>query len=196
MDCPVCGKQTRYTRFQENTWFTIFSIRIARLARVADYCQCSICGTSYIPGQLDKPSCIAPVRRVLVYIMMGYGKQQYVDTLCELSERIVHYTPTRQEIDAEMAAVATSATSSAHDDDIFNALRRYAFHLNIQGKQKVIEAAFMMTYVCCEIEHEDRLRVNLIANAMGVAPAFTELVINGIRADGYYGIKRRLAVSS
>ncbi len=188
--CVICGKQQRYTRFQEHNYFTIFSFAIAPLAIIADYCQCSVCGSAYIPGHYDKPACVEPLRRVLVYIMLGYGLDQYPDTVTELHHALAHLPIDEKDIRTEIAEINSAG------EDIFEYVKKFAYHQNIQGKQKIIEAAFLMTYVACEIEYEDRLRVNLIANALGVGPEFTQYVINKVRAEGYYGIKRRLAVVS
>lgn len=187
--CVVCKKQQLYTRFEETNYFTVFSLAIAPLSKIADYCQCSVCGSSYIPDQYDFPACVDPVRRVLVYIMMGYGLQQFPDSVIELHQTLTHLSMSQQDVRTQMTEI------SAASEDIFEYVERHAFHLNIQGKRKIIEAAFLMTYVACEIEFEDRLRVNLIASALGVSPEFTQFVINAVRAESYYGIKRRLAVA-
>ena len=52
-----------------------------------------------------------------------------------------------------------------------------------------------MTYVCCEMQHEDRVRINLIGDALGTSTEFVEAVMNHVRSQSYYGVRRCLAVT-
>jgi len=185
-DCVVCNTRQRYTRFEEYNYFTVFLMAVARLHKVSDYCECSVCCSAYRPEDLKTPSYFAPVHRTLVYIMMGYGMEKHMDMLSELSEKITGKGLGIEEIRSEIRQV------DKQQGDIFETIRQFAQCLNIQGKRKVIEAAFLMTYASCEIEFEDRLRVNLIGDALGTPLEFTQFVINSIRDSGYYGIRRRL----
>jgi hypothetical protein len=185
-DCVVCNTRQRYTRFEEYNYFTVFLIAVAPISKVSNYCECSVCGSAYRPENLTIPSYLAPVHRTLVYIMMGYGMEKHMDIISELNEKITGRSLGREEIRSEIKEV------NRQQGDIFETIRQHAPYLNIQGKRKVIEAAFLMTYVSCEIAFEDRLRVNLIGDALGTPLEFTEFVINSIRESGYYGVKRRL----
>ena len=62
--------------------------------------------------------------------------------------------------------------------------------MNAVGKQAVIEAAFLTTYACCDLQYEDRLRINLVGNALGVGLDFVEYAIDNVRKQSYLGIKR------
>jgi hypothetical protein len=53
-----------------------------------------------------------------------------------------------------------------------------------------------MTYVCCEIQYEDRLRVNLIGNALGVSLEFVEYAVQKVRQNSYYGVRRLVPMKS
>ena len=81
---------------------------------------------------------------------------------------------------------------AAGDLDVHKVVTRLSANVNAHGKQQVIEAAFLATYASCEMEHEDRLRVNLIGNALGVSLEYVESVINYVRSQGYYGVRRML----
>ena len=69
-------------------------------------------------------------------------------------------------------------------------VRSHAASMNSVGKQQVIEAAFLSTYACCELQYEDRLRINLIGNALGVGLEFVEYCIGQSRRQNYYGVRR------
>lgn len=187
--CPVCGDTQQYQRLSEVNYFTIFLLPIAPLSRLADYYQCGLCRSSFDPDDPSAPAYLAGIRRVLVYIMMGYNMVDRKDTTRALWQQLTGKTMDDSEIAKEMKVINESG------EDIFNFMKSQAFHLNLQGKEKIIEAAFLMTYACCEIEHEDRLRVNLIGSALGVPLEFVEAIVNRIRASNYYGIKRNLIVS-
>ena len=75
-------------------------------------------------------------------------------------------------------------------------LREEAARVNSQGKMQIIEAAFLMTYVCCEIQYEDRLRINLIGNALSVSLEFVEYAVQQVRANSYYGVRKLVPVES
>ena len=62
--------------------------------------------------------------------------------------------------------------------------------MNAVGKQAVIEAAFLTTYACCDLQYEDRLRINLVGNALGVGLDFVEYAIDNVRKQSYLGVKR------
>jgi hypothetical protein len=78
------------------------------------------------------------------------------------------------------------------DDDFLEQLRRAAFHINLLGKQQIIEAAFLATHACCEIQFEDKTRINLMGNALGVSIEFVNQIVKSVRANDCYGIRRPL----
>ena len=73
---------------------------------------------------------------------------------------------------------------------------QFASSMNAIGKQTVVEAAFLTTYVCCDLQFEDRLRINLIGNALGVGLEFVDYSISQIRKQGCYGVRRLNIVES
>jgi hypothetical protein len=82
------------------------------------------------------------------------------------------------------------------DSQYLEYLRQASSRINSQGKVQIIEAAFLMTYVCCEIQYEDRLRVNLIGNALGVSLEFVEYAVQKVRQNSYYGVRRLVPMKS
>ena len=187
-NCPVCRDQQRYQRVVETNYFTVFMLPVLAITKLADYCQCAICGSSFDPGDYAQPAANIGVKRALVYIMMGYEMEAHKNTVAKLYKIITHFNLADSDIVAEMRHI------SDDHNDLFSFMKSLAPKLNIQGKQKVLEATFLMTYVSCEIEHSDRLRVNLVGNALGLPLEYVEAMINRIRSKNYYQIKRNLAV--
>lgn len=69
-------------------------------------------------------------------------------------------------------------------------VRRHASSLNAIGKQQVVEGAFLTTYACCDIEYEDRLRINQIGSALDVGLEFVTYAIDEARKQQNYGTRR------
>jgi len=187
-DCPICARTCDFTRFEETNYFTVFGIALLPLFRIADYCQCSLCGNSYEPGSYSEPALYKSLRRVLVYIMMGYSMERHSDTLKDVYAELTDVACDDHLFRDEQTAVTRDKRT------LIEYLKEQSQYLNIQAKQKVIEAAYLMTYVCCELQHEDRVRINLIGDALGISLEFVEAIIHGVRSQGYYGIRRLLPV--
>lgn len=187
-DCPVCSRRQPYQRFVETSFFTLFSIRILPLRNLADYHQCSSCGNAFHPSKLDEPSYMNGVRRVLAYILVGFDKSDHRDSVQEIFLKLCNRAFKPAEIDREVTVIEKGAT------DVFSFLKKTAYRVNIRGKQQIIEAAFLMTHACCEIQREDRLRINLMGRALGVSLEYVAAVIDRVRSDGYYGVRRNLIV--
>ena len=79
---------------------------------------------------------------------------------------------------------------SAQQIEMVDYARSEARFLNAIGKQQVIEAAFLSTHACCELQYEDRLRINLIGNALGVGLEFVEYAIAQSRKKNNHGLRR------
>jgi|TARA_Y100000310_G_scaffold317937_1_gene371405 hypothetical protein len=186
--CPVCSRNQPYQRFVETSFFTLFSIRLLPLRNLADYYQCSSCGNAFDPSQLDEPSHLKGVRRVLAYILVGFDKSDHRDSVQEIFQKLCNRPYKPEEIDREISVIEKGK------EDVFSSLKGTAYRINIRGKQQIIEAAFLMTHACCEIQHEDRLRINLIGSALGVSLEFVAAVIDRVRSESYYGIRRNLIV--
>jgi len=186
--CPVCAKEQPYQRFVETSYFTLLSIRLLPLRNLADYHQCGSCGNAFHPSELNEPAYQKGVRRVLEYIIVGYDMSDHQDSAQEIFLKLCDRPFKQEEIDREISIIEKG------EEDVFSFLKKLAFRVNVRGKQQIIEAAFLMTYACCEIQHDDRLRINMMGSALGVSLAFVEAVINRVRSQSYYGVRRNLIV--
>ena len=170
----------------ETNYFCLFGIRLLPIEKIANYLRCDQCNNSFTEEPADVPSQVALVKRVLIYNQVGYGMQDYRDIVRDICIKVTGFEFHDDEILKELAAVETG------DEDMVQILSSSASGLNLQGKQQIIEAAFLITHACCEIQYEDRLRINLVGNALGVSIEFVSSVIDRVRAHGCYGIRRIL----
>lgn len=185
-DCFACGKEQPFLRIEEINYFTIFLFRLVPIRKIAEYCQCCACGTPFVSADSPEPSQFPGIRRVVCYIMLGYRMHRHRDKVKEIFLKITNTPFTDDDIQTEVGTIEQGK------EDVFRYLTGLSTVVNTLGKQQIIEAAFLMTYAACEIQHEDRLRINLIGNALGVSLEFVETVIDHVRNESYYGVRRNL----
>lgn len=180
--CVRCDAEEEFFHITEVNYFSLFAIPIFPMAKVADYFVCGKCETSYASiGQLQ-PSHIAPVKIVITYILIGYGMANEVRRMQEIANAIVGVSFSIQEVSAIRERVA--------HEDVLKLISAAASTMNAKAKFQVIEAAFLSTHVCCEMQYEDRLRINIIGNTLGVPITFVETAIQNVRANNYYKVRR------
>lgn len=133
------------------------------------------------------------LRRVVAYLMLGYGMSQHRDKAKEVVEEVSATACDDQTIKKEIRDLEAGNFGVA-SENIQDYLKDKGYEINLKGKLQIIEGAFLMTYVCCEMEFEDRLRINLIANVLGLALEDVEAVIGSIRQKHYLGITRLVQI--
>ena len=121
---------------------------------------------------------------MLVYIQLGYGMIEHRDLVQDICIKISGFEFLESEIIEHSRRVGGG--------DALDYLKIGVPGLNLQGKQQILEAAFLITHACCEIQYEDRLRINLMGNALGVSLEFVNSVIDHVHAHGCYGVRRIL----
>ena len=136
--------------------------------------------------KIDVPAQVPLIKQVLAYILAGYGMTEHKEVAREISRKISGFELT----DRELIDAIRSVSGGKHD--IFELLRGRAMTINAHGARQVVQAAFLMTHVCCEIQYEDRLRINLIGNALGTSLAFVQSAIESVREQKYFGVHRLL----
>lgn len=187
--CAVCGRNQSFSHIVERRYFTVFGIPLLQIDTMADYLACNACSNSYVPGVLSEPSQVAVIRQVVAYIAVGYGTGDHPQMFEDVFTKVTGLDLDRQAFLADIRAFERG------DLDIFRQVRNLSANVNVHGKQQVIEAAFLVTYASCEMEYEDRLRINLVGNALGVSLEYIESVVNYVRSQGYYGVRRLLSTA-
>lgn len=188
--CAVCGGHEQFSHVVETNYYCLFSVPLLPLEKLADYYQCNRCHNAYADLETEEPSQIPVLQRTLSYIQLGYGQTQQKTVVQNICLKLGGFEYPEEQM--RKAAFQLESGESQY----MAYLREEAAVINSQGKMQIIEAAFLMTYVCCEIQYEDRLRVNLIGNALGVSLEFVEYAVQQVRANSYYGVRRLVPVGS
>ena len=182
--CPVCLAQRPFTEQVEKLWFTFFNIPVLKIEEVARYWRCESCLNPFVINELNIPSQVAVTQQLVLYIMLGYGQSHHKQVAQEICLKLTGFDLSDQEYKGTLNWLRSG------QQNVDELVREIAPSMNSNGKQAVIEAAFLSTYVCCDLQYEDRLRVNLIGNALGVGLDFVDYAIGKSRSQGYYGIRR------
>lgn len=182
--CKVCGSMQGFTACTESLWFSLFGLALLRIEQLADYWCCQRCDSAYVPGDLEQPSQVPIVKRVIVYLLNGYGHADQSAMASEVCLKLSGCELSREEFRAISGDLRSARL------DMVEQIRQATTHLNNHGKQQVIQAAFLTTYLCCDLQYEDRLRINLMGNALGVGLEFVEYAVQETRRQNYYGVHR------
>lgn len=182
--CAVCRADQAFEEHVESLWFCLFAIPVLPIEKVARYWRCENCQSAYLPGQLEQPSAVPVLKKIAVYLLLGYNQQDHLEIASEICRKLTGFDFSDDEITDYRRGIAAGKV------DMVEEVRGHAANTNGIGKQQIIEAAFLATYVCCDLEYEDRLRINLIGNALGVDLSFVDYAIEQARRQSYYGIRR------
>jgi hypothetical protein len=185
-NCGVCGKSQPFSHVIETKFFCLFGLRLLPVEKIANYLRCDQCNNSFSREFVVEPTQVALVKRVLVYLQLGYALQEQREVIQDICIKVTGFELRNDEINREVEDLDSAKV------EIFQSLRSCATGLNLQGKQQIIEAAFLITHACCEIQYEDRLRINLIGSALGVSIEFVSSVIDHAHSHGCYGVRRFL----
>jgi len=184
--CPVCNSSQQFSRVAETNYFCIFGLRLLPIERIADYWRCERCRNSFVEHELTQPSQVPVLKQILTYIMLGYGMHDHSEIVQEICVKVAGVRFEDEELKQEIRAL------DAGKIDVFDNLRKNAYRINTHGKRQIVEGAFLMTHASCEIQHEDRVRINLIGDALGLPLEFIESAIEHVRIHSYYGVRRLL----
>ena len=187
-DCAVCVSQQPFSQVVESNYFCLFGLRLLRLQHLANYPCCDRCETAFRAGNFTEPALTEVVNWVLAYLWSGFGMSHRLDLAEEIGRKVTGRGCSEQRIETCMLQLARR--------DICDVLRAEAICLNLRGKLQVIHVAFLTSYACCEIQHEDRLRINLMGTALGLSLEAVEIAIQNVRQQGYYGVQRQLLTHS
>lgn len=173
-NCPICNSSQDALHVVEKNYFTVFFIRILPLEILSDYIECAHCQHSFDPQNTAKPAYISGLELVLSYLMLGYGVNESKEIATDIFKAM-----TEREYDEKI--FRDNIADLNNGKDLFKALKGLAFQLNTMGTIRVVEAAFLMSRALSDLGYEDRLRVNLIGNALGISLEFINEIIDRIQ---------------
>ena len=184
----MCAGDRAFSHVRETNYFHLFGLRLLPLEKIADYQQCDYCESGFEMASTvpERPSQVSLARSVIAYVLVGYGMQDHLDLAVDIAKKVTGFDIPEAEFKEDIRAIAAGRT------DLFAVVKEHARLLNMRGKQQVIEVAFLTTHACCEIQYEDRLRINMIANSMDTSIAFVNATIEQVRRQSCYGVRRIL----
>ncbi|MFT5212222.1 MAG: hypothetical protein ACI9CE_003964 [Flavobacterium sp.] len=185
-NCGVCSEERLFHKIIETNYFCLYTFRLLPIEKIAHYFQCEHCNNAFSVDQTETPTQIQPIKKVLSYVLLGYGMQKHRDLIQDICVKVSSFEYSDDEISLENKDVI------AAEIDIYDYLKNVSSDLNTRGKQEIVEAAFLVTHACCEIQYEDRLRINLIGNAIGLSLEFINSIIDHVHAQACYGVRRVL----
>ncbi len=189
-DCPVCDGAQPFTEQTESLWFCLFVFPVLPINETARYWRCETCLSAYSARDLTAPSSVAGVKEIITYLLLGYDQYEQAALAEEVCLKLTGFGFAQDEFRALVRDI------DAGRRDVVEALAGRANAMNTIGKQQVIEAAFVITHACCDIQFEDRLRINQIGSALGVGLEFVEFSISQARQQNDYGVRRLPNIST
>lgn len=182
--CGVCEARQSFSRVAETRYFCLFGIRLLPIEREADYLECDVCHHDFKADNTDIPSYIEGIHVSLAYLLLGFGLYEQARAAGEVCEKVSGSVVSSAEIHRIMGALDREELNLDHY------LADLAAHTNTLGKYRIIQSAFLMTHMCCEPQHEDRVRINLMGSALGVGLECVHSAIEQVRSEHYFGLRR------
>lgn len=187
--CPVCDSSKPFQAVKETNYFCLFGLALLPLEKHADFHLCSYCENAFpvsAEGVYELPSQAESARHVIAYLLVGYGMHQHLELGSDVFKKVTGFELPQDQLQQLIRQYDSAAL------DAIEFLKASSSHMNVRGKRQIIEAAFLVTHACCEIEYEDRLRINLLANSLGLPISFVSATIEQVRQQGCYGVRRIL----
>jgi hypothetical protein len=182
--CAVCQSEQPFSSQTETLWFCVFGLPVLPIESVASYWRCEKCLNAYRPDNQDEPSCVPLVREIIVYLLLGYHQSQHVKIAQEICLKLTGFDFPGDTYHEILTTIRSGRI------DMVEHVRASAAVINAIGKQQILEAAFLTTNTCCDMQYEDRLRINLVGNALGVGLEFVQYAIDQVRKQSYYSVRR------
>lgn len=182
--CVMCRAEQPFSEHVESLWFSFFSLPVLPIEDKANYLRCEKCLAAYAKDNLNVPSHVPIIQTLIVYLLLGYQQDQHRRLAEEICLKITGAEFSEDDYHLRRSEVATGTL------DMVELVRTAAPTVNAIGKQQIIEAAFLTTYVCCDLQYEDRLRINLMGNSLDLGLEFVDYAIQQTRKQSYYGVKR------
>ena len=181
-NCPICEGQKDISKVIEKNYFTVFFIRTLPLGTIAEYMQCSGCGHAFPSKSSIEPTYFKPLKSVLTYLLAGYGLTDGVETA-----RNIFRSTTGNEVSvSNLQEIINDIQENNH---MSSDLKQIASSLSWLDKSLIVEAAYLLVYTAGPVEYEERLNVNLLANAMGIGLEGVNAIISNLKSQKYKGFQ-------
>ena len=175
--CPRCQGQADYRHRRVRRFFTLYFIPLIPLDRAGEYIECDKCAGTYAMEVLDlDPTAGAiefeaefqrAVKQVMVDMMLADGSVD--DQEIEVIRDVYGKLAGREISDDAIRAEILEAESSGRD--VSETIAQLAGHLNSNGKEMVIKAAFLVAAADGVFEEEEKRLIETIAEALDMSKA-------------------------
>ncbi len=181
-NCLICEEQKKIFKVIYRNYFTVFFIRTLPLGTISEYMECSGCGHAFPSKSCTEPTYFKPLKSVLAYLLAGYGLIDGVET-----GRNIFRSITGTEV--SVSNLQKIISDMQQNNHMSNDLKQVANSLSWLDKSLIVEAAFLLVYTARPIEYEERLNVNLLANAMGIGLEGVNAIISNLKSQKYKGFQ-------
>lgn len=183
--CPQCQHETDYKHKRVRKFFTLYFIPLIPLNLEGEYIECTECDGTFKLGVLDmdpqadmaefQAEFHHAVKRVMVEMMLADGtvEEQELDVIRNIYQQLVGSELSDEDVRKEIVEAETRA------GDVTESLKELSAHLNDQGKELVVRAAFMVAAADNEFQDEEKALIGSIGQALQMTPAH----LNGVIAD-------------
>jgi len=185
-DCPICQTRETWVEVKEVNYFTVFLIKTFPIDTVSHYLMCTKCENTFSPNNASQPAVIDGVRDVLAYLMQGYGQGSNT----KLAQQLHKAATGLPWEDEEFRDTMRRFNHDEQRTQIVQNLKTLAKSIGWPAKYQIVEAAYLITYVCSSLEYEDKVRVNLVGNALGVSLEGVNEIADQLRTEHYKGLQR------
>lgn len=174
--CPDCAAERDYRKRRVRRFFTLYFIPIIPLNLAGEYVECRSCKSTYQPEVVDYDPAEATrafeagyrraIKRVMIGMMAADGNvaEEEVRTIRDIYGQLTGRSLEESEIRAAARDVGVG-------DGLESDLRDLGPMLNDQGKEMVIQAAFMVAASDGEIHDSERELIVRLGTALGMSEA-------------------------
>ncbi|MCL6415698.1 hypothetical protein MIB92_08550 [Aestuariirhabdus sp. Z084] len=142
--------------------------------------KCSDCGHAFSSKTDSEPTYYDPLKSILAYLLAGYGLINGVETAKDIFQ-----SATGSKID--FSDLQERVDNIQQNNQLPDDLKQVARRLSWLDKVLLIEAAYLLIFTARPIEYEERLKINLLANAMEIGLEGVDAIIKHLRDQDYKG---------
>lgn len=181
--CPQCQAQEGYRHRRVRRFFTLYFIPVIPLSVHSEYVECDQCKGTYRMEVLDIDPTAGAVqleaefaralKQVMVDMMLADGSvdDEELEVIRTIYGQLVGNEISEDAIRAEILEAESAQR------DITETLADIAGHLNDNGKELVIKAAYMVAAADGVFEEEEKVMIGTIAKSLGMTSAHLQGVI-------------------
>jgi tellurite resistance protein len=184
--CPTCRGQIPYKHKRVRRFFTLYFIPLIPLDLLGEYIECQQCDNAFEPevlhldmeaGEVEfEAQFHQAIKRIMVVMMMADGNvaDQEVEVIQGIYNQLTGIDLSREAIGEEIIQ------AEADGRNIANTLADLTGHLNDNGKEMVVKAAFHVAAADGEFQEEEKELIVSIGQALEMSSAHVNGLISSL----------------